>query len=105
MSRKRHGRALRRRYGRSHTASRHLAEEALRVAYDHPTLKSLGLTERLYEQASLKANTEGHTGDAQRMWSRHEDVGAITPYPIGSESREEAQDRMRAAIHTIMEKS
>jgi hypothetical protein len=99
------GRALRRRYGRSHTAARHIAEEALRVAYDNPTPRSLGLVERLYEQASSRANVEGHTVDAQNMWRRHEDVAAITPYAVGNESADEARLRARAAIHTIMEKS
>ena len=105
MKHRRKSHALRRRYGRSHTAARHLAEEALRVAYDNPTIKSLGLVERLYEQASSKANAEGHTADAQRMWSRHEDVAAITPFPVGGESADEARERARKAIHAIMEKS
>jgi hypothetical protein len=103
--RRRKGHALRRRYGRSHTAARHVAEEALRAAYDNPTVRSIGLVERLYEQAAAKANVEGHVADAQRMWSRHNDVAEIVPYPIGGESGDDFRERARKAIHMIMEKS
>lgn len=97
------GHALKKRYGRSHTAARHVAEEALRVAYKCPTESAVVLVERLYEQASSRANAEGHVADAQKMWRRHNDVAAITPYPIGNETAEDTQARIRAALHKIAE--
>ncbi len=101
---RRKGHALRKRYGRSHTAARHLAEESLRVAHDNPTIKSVNLAARLYEEASRRASAEGHHDDAARLWRTYNDVTAVRTFPIGNETAEDAREQALAALSTIMQR-